>query len=162
MDGKDLARFERYVHAEPNTGCWLWTGFLNDGGYGHASVNRRKTKAHRASYEHYKGPIPTGLHIDHLCRQRCCVNPDHLEAVTQQENIRRGEAGKYQTIRTSCPRGHSYSAAPASSTRLRGQKRWCRTCARVANKASEARRRAERRSRGLTARGTTPKEPRRP
>lgn len=80
------------------TACWIWTGAIASGtGYGQAHVGeipRRKIGAHRALYELHRGPIPAGLALDHLCRVRSCVNPDHLEPVTRAENDRRGAATK--------------------------------------------------------------------
>jgi hypothetical protein len=90
-------RFWQYVHPEPNTGCWLWSGSTSTGGYGYIldyeGAAKKAMRAHRWAYEKLRGPIPDGLHLDHLCRVRCCVNPDHLEAVTSGENTRRGNAG---------------------------------------------------------------------
>lgn len=78
---------------EPNSGCWFWMGGLSERDYGVIYLERgRSIRAHRIAYEMTRGPIPEGLVIDHLCRVHCCVNPDHLEAVTQGENVRRGEA----------------------------------------------------------------------
>jgi hypothetical protein len=74
--------------------CWLWTGCVGDGGYGQVTIAQRRHKAHRAVYELLVGPIPEGLDLDHLCRVRRCVNPDHLEPVTRSENLRRGHLGK--------------------------------------------------------------------
>lgn len=72
--------------------CWLWQGSLYDNGYGRFCPGGRSKnmRAHRFSYEHFNGPIPDGLQIDHTCEERACVNPAHLEAVTGQENIIRG------------------------------------------------------------------------
>ncbi len=73
------------IMPEPNSGCWFWLGALSRG-YG----SLKNARAHRVAYEMTIGPIPEGLVIDHLCRVTSCVNPDHLEAVTQAENVRRG------------------------------------------------------------------------
>lgn len=84
---------KRYI-VDEETGCWLWTGGTR-GGYGRLKLTDYGTmEAHRASYELHKGKIPEGMQLDHLCRNRSCINPDHLEPVTLQENIRRGEVGK--------------------------------------------------------------------
>jgi len=80
-------------HPEPMSGCWLWVRVVGKQGYGRLTVDGRRTAAHRASYEAFVGPIPPALVIDHLCATACCVNPDHLEAVTNAENIRRGRHG---------------------------------------------------------------------
>lgn len=74
---------------EAPTGCWEWDGTLSVEGYGVFRENYRQIKAHRWTYEQFVGPIPDGLTIDHLCRNRRCVNPAHLEPVTAGENARR-------------------------------------------------------------------------
>lgn len=74
------------------TACWIWQRFIDRDGYARANVRGPGSNmAHRQYYEREKGPIPDGLHLDHLCRVRCCVNPDHLEPVTNAENQRRGD-----------------------------------------------------------------------
>lgn len=76
------------------TPCWIWQLSVTSHGYGHLRLNGRDAMAHRASYEDAKGPIPAGLTLDHLCRVPACINPDHLDPVTQAENVRRGLATK--------------------------------------------------------------------
>jgi hypothetical protein len=81
-------RFRARVEKTPS--CWNWTGFVREDGYGLFGFDGRNVYAHRFSYEFHKGPIPAALMIDHLCRNRRCVNPQHLETVTNQENVIRG------------------------------------------------------------------------
>ncbi len=124
-------RFWAKVDKRGPEGCWDWTASTAGGGYGSFAVGgRRKTPAHRYAYEAAHGPIPEGLHLDHLCRNRRCVNPAHLEPVTQQENIRRGEGGKYWAAKTHCPAGHPYAGANLlmSTNERGGPVRRCRTC----------------------------------
>lgn len=94
----------------PPTDCWLWQASIRKDGYGRIGVSRSAgvTVAHRVAYELVKGPIPKGLQLDHLCRNRSCINPAHLEAVTQGENLRRGIS--FLGGKTHCPQGHPYDA----------------------------------------------------
>lgn len=114
---------------EPNTGCWLWSGYLASNGYGR--FHRRA--AHRLVYEAVSGPIPAGLDLDHLCRVRQCVNPEHLEPVTRSENLRRGSGakmlGRMHRSKTHCPSGHEYND-DNTYVGKRGS-RSCRECARL-------------------------------
>lgn len=79
-------------HLDRSGECWVWTGALNTG-YGrvHVGPGRRSAYGHRVLYEMLVGPVPEGLDLDHLCRNRACCNPDHLEPVTRQENLLRGD-----------------------------------------------------------------------
>lgn len=79
---------------DPETGCWIWTQHIDASGYGHAWANGRTQKAHRVMYERTHGPIPAGLELDHLCRNRACVNPEHLEPVSKAINVQRGALAK--------------------------------------------------------------------
>lgn len=123
-------------------GCWQWTGYLMPNGYARISVNGERQYAHRVAYEAVLGPIPDGLVIDHLCRNRGCVNPDHLEAVTQRTNVLRGvsfAAARARQVR--CLRGHRFTKA---NTYVAGNgTRKCRKC------RAAARARSRRRTQGV-------------
>ena len=109
------------------TRCLEWVGYVMPNGYGSFSVNRTTTYTHRWLYEHWVGPIPEGLELDHLCRNRVCCNPKHLEAVPHLVNVQRGEAGKRDRDKTHCPQGHPYAGEHLYVNPNTG-KRLCRTC----------------------------------
>lgn len=116
-----------YVIAE--RGCWEWVGTTNLDGYGRMYVAGRLKQAHREMYERVNGPITTGLTLDHLCRNRVCINPDHLEAVPHRVNVLRGNgwAGKHAR-QTHCSQGHPLSGDNlVAAESLRGSRR-CRIC----------------------------------
>jgi len=121
-----LIRFERLYIPEPNSGCWLWTGSLIGAGYGQFRCDG-EGYAHIWSYKQFKGPIPEGLVLDHICRVPSCCNPDHVEPVTQKENLRRSPFDPAR--KTHCPQGHEYTPG---NTYLEdgkyGDKRKCRAC----------------------------------
>lgn len=127
--GGMIQRFEKHYMPEPNSGCWIWISSLDGAGYARFSMNLKNQKAATFIYEFYKGPVPDGLELDHLCRVRCCVNPDHLEAVTHYENVQRGAAGKHESSKTHCPQGHEYNEE--NTYRQKGRRR-CRLCRRIA------------------------------
>ena len=112
-------------------GCWQWSGRRSTTEYGVFVLDGRNFRAHRVAYELRVGPIPEGLQLDHLCRNRSCVNPAHLEPVTNRENTLRGVNHVAALARvTHCPAGHEYTP---ESTRLRRSRygtvnRSCRTC----------------------------------
>lgn len=112
-DNNAMSRFLSRIQLTPNE-CWEWTGTLDSGGYGQISIHSKHVLVHRFAYECLVGIIPDGLQIDHLCRNRRCVNPAHLELVTHQENCRRGDGGEtsglQQRSKTHCPQGHPYDS----------------------------------------------------
>lgn len=123
-------RFWRKVTKHEN-GCWEWQARVDKDGYGLFSVTHIRTdRVSRFAYEHFNSAIiPEGLQIDHLCRNRKCVNPEHLEIVTRKENRRRGAApgGILYLKTTHCYRGHAYDEANTYINPTSGQ-RFCRTC----------------------------------
>lgn len=118
-------------------GHWLWTGYIHPNGYsGTFRINGRAEYGHRAAYILFKGDMPEGAVIDHLCRVRHCVNPAHLEAVTQKENMRRGNASaavalsnrKRVADMTHCRSGHEYTTENTKYEPRKGNRRPSRRC----------------------------------
>jgi len=140
---------DRFIEkTEPLTsGCWQWTASTNAKGYGQLgskTADGRPTMvlAHRFSYEHFIGPIPDGLTLDHLCRNTRCANPTHLEPVTNRENFMRGNHPKVLIHRAKvCSRGHALT--PENTRHRPGKPEGtgaCITCKNAASRASEDRR----------------------
>lgn len=132
-----LARFWEKVSIEPD-GCWLWTGNTDRKGYGSMRVKSTGgpgsfARPHRLAYEHYVGPLPDGLVADHLCRTRACVNPAHIEFVTNRENILRGEApSAIHARKTRCSRGHEFTPENTYTSRGRNRTgRQCKACCKI-------------------------------
>lgn len=133
---RSIARWSRDIQTADD-GCWIWLGEIGRNGYGRFSQQgpvRGRWLAHRLAYELVHGPIPAGLEIDHLCRVRACVRPDHLEAVSPAVNKQRAAAQRPHV--THCPKGHEYTPENTRWTnprppRLTAQ-RQCRTCHREA------------------------------
>lgn len=109
-------------------GCWLWALGANNAGYATANHMGRKTSAHRLAYEAFVGSIPEGYDVDHLCRHRSCMNPEHLEAVPHRENLLRGNTVIARNLsRTHCPQRHPYDEANTYVVPKTGW-RLCRQC----------------------------------
>lgn len=133
-----------WARVDKSGDCWIWTGTAAGAGYGHFYVgggrkNRIRTYAHRWSYEQTKGPIPAGLEIDHRCRVRRCVNPDHLEPATHAENQRRTAGNKHgpYDVGASCRQGHERTT---ENTGINGAGyRFCRPCRRATSARYKAR-----------------------
>lgn len=121
-------RFWDKVRPCPMSGCWLWTGAHVWNEYGVVTVGGRQRYVHRVSYQALVGEVPAGLQLDHLCRQRCCVNPMHLEPVTQRENMRRGKQGEIWGTETHCRNGHEYTDENTAPRSGRRNGRMCRAC----------------------------------
>jgi hypothetical protein len=109
-----------FAHAQPVpfSGCWVWLRSLDGGGYARTRIDKKTKPVHRVTYELKYGPVPAGLDLDHLCRVRCCINPDHVEPVTRKVNALRGMAGKSLAARNRSPEMREVAA---ERSRKRGQ-----------------------------------------
>jgi len=103
MNRKQIQRFQQFIELDLLTGCWMWKGCLR-AGYGIFQMNGKAMTAHRVSFVHWNGEIKKGLVMDHLCRNKNCVNPKHLESVTDKENLKRGISANRN--KTHCKNGH--------------------------------------------------------
>lgn len=125
-----------FVNKDAPGGCWLWLGSVGHNGYGKTKVANKHYAAHRLVYETNVGPIPDGLELDHLCRVRLCVNPEHLEPVTRRENLARSNASAAVSMRfDTCVRGHDLTPENTYVRPSRPTSRACRTCRRAFAKA---------------------------
>jgi hypothetical protein len=126
------------VRIDPVTGCHVWIGYRNKEGYGRARFQGSKQMVHRIIWEYKNGPVPEGLELDHICRNRSCCNPEHLRAVTAQVNILASDNLCAQNARkTHCPKcGGEYSVNKIG-------RRFCRPCFNKNYAAYVRRRRAE-------------------
>ena len=130
MEFNDQQRWQAFWNkVEKTATCWNWTAMIHDG-YGHFRESKtRMTRAHQFAYTRCIGPVPSGLELDHLCRNRACVNPAHLEPVPKRINILRGMGrGAQEARRTHCPNGHLLEGANLQPSKLRSGHRHCRIC----------------------------------
>ena len=111
-----------------DSGCWEWQAYRDDQGYGTIKREGKTCRAHRVGYELYVGPIPDGLVIDHRCRNTSCVNPRHLEPVTNRVNLLRGNTLQAKNAaKTRCVNGHPFTE---SNTGRSKTQRYCKACKR--------------------------------
>lgn len=137
-----MTLFMHRVEKRPH-GCWLWTGVIQAGGYGRFRTQNRGHMAHRWLYEQLVGPIPEGMQLDHLCRVRNCVRPDHLEPVTPRENTLRSNATSAVNARKDvCVNGHPFT--PENTYWRPTGGRTCRECGRARWRKWNAKRSAAR------------------
>jgi hypothetical protein len=146
-EARSIAHFLSNIEINDDDKCWNWQGSINHAGYGIFYLLKNKIRAHRFSFELFKCFIPDGLTVDHLCFNKKCVNPRHLESVTLIENIRRGNGKIFQSHKvknnsinhrkrdsiTHCPQGHPYSS---DNTYRIGNHRMCRACQRLRHRNS--------------------------
>lgn len=136
-------RLDRRSERDPSSGCLVWTGYLDPNGYGRmtATHDSKSKLAHVIAYQTFVGPVPDGLELDHLCRNRACIAVEHLEPVTHRENILRGQtrAARNMSV-THCPRGHPFD--DANTYRDRRGWRGCLACRRAAARERYRQRRA--------------------
>ncbi|WP_374725912.1 HNH endonuclease signature motif containing protein [Paraburkholderia phenoliruptrix] len=119
---------------DQETQCWNWNGRIAKNGYGVQRVGRSCQAAHRYVFILIKGEIPAGLELDHLCRNRACVNPEHMEPVTHMENMLRSPVYQSRIQAMTCSKGH-----PLDGVRTRnGGGRYCRTCVRDSKRRQRA------------------------
>lgn len=149
-------RFKAKIRVDKN-GCWIWIGRLNHDGYGcFDGLEHISTFAHRLSFIAKYGSIPPKKELDHVCRMRRCVNPEHLEAVTHHENVKRGLLGsatkRRQISKMKCPKGHSYTGDnlyveprcySANGVKRKSPSRHCKTCRRERQRLYERKKRAQ-------------------
>lgn len=129
-DWPEWVKMRFWTLVDKSGDCWMYTGYHGVGSYGNFSYKKVQHKAHRVAWELSRGPIPSGLVLDHLCRNKACVNPAHLEPVSQSVNAQRGLAGQHYLSRTHCARGHPFDEANTVWRTMKDGRRYraCRPC----------------------------------
>lgn len=129
LTATQIAKFYSHVTLDPETGCHVWQGRLNDSGYGMVGIDKKQYRAHRVSYVINFGEHAPGLVLDHLCRNRACINADHLEPVTSRTNTLRGEGlAAINSLKSHCPRGHAMVDSNKIGDNVGTHGRACRSC----------------------------------
>ena len=135
MNVRQLKNFQKHIELDILSGCWIWKKYKNKKGYGVMGKGHKIYLSHRVSYEYFKGEIPNGLELDHLCRNRDCCNPYHLEPVTHIINLKRGikpyrPKGKdhFESKKTHCKNGHEFNET--NTYFYKNGHRGCRQCGR--------------------------------
>lgn len=118
-------KFEKFAVQGNDDECWEWNGYKNPGGYALIRFSKYNIRAHRYAFETYIGPIPEGLVLDHICRNRGCVNPHHVRPMTRVENMLIGTRSNQNKGKTHCIRGHEFTP---ENTIVSNGKRGCRIC----------------------------------
>ena len=140
----DLPEIDKLISEDPKTGCWLFEGPTYRG-YGRVHYQGQTWRVHRLAWTLKNGPIPDGKVLDHLCRNRNCCNPDHLEPVTDLVNIHRSPI--HNATKTHCKQGHPFTEETTGYNHHKGRvRRYCRKCQRAWNRAAAAKRRAGRKA----------------
>lgn len=139
MSPSDLARFWGWVNTDAQGGCWLWLGTLDKDGYGTLHLRRTRRRAARVAYAYWRGLIPAGYVVNHICHVRACVNPQHLEAITASaHSLLDQAAGAINARKAVCKEGHPYD-------RSYGGQRYCSICDQAKSRRLRAKWRAEER-----------------